>query len=167
MNIRSLTALLFIPFSASATTPPQDVPFETTVCMATHIFIGTASDFKVVPISGCDTRGDRNHLSMCEEVQVSVAVSEVITPVGWKPAAPVIFRFGGGFFSVPNLRNDLLGKPRYFITKQSPDGVFRTSYGWNLGTEAIPEAEKLITEALGTCVAPKNSFKPTLLHKAA
>ena len=168
MNLRIPLLLLAASFSVSATTPPRAVPFETKVCLATHIFVGAASDFAVVPHPACDTRGDGRFLTMCEEVQVSVAVTEVLRPSNWQPAAPLTFRFGGGLFSVSSLRSDLLGKPRYFFVKQSPDGaVFRTSYDWHLGAEANPETEKLVNEALGKCVAPNSSFKPKPLRGSA
>jgi hypothetical protein len=91
---------------------------------------------------------------MCEEVQVSVAVTSPVRPGDWHPQDPVAFRFGGGLFSVDDLRKDLLGKPRYFFTTISLEDkvpIHRTSYGWFLGTEYNPETEELVTEALGKC----------------
>jgi hypothetical protein len=159
-----LAIFLAIPCSAAATAPPIDIPFEEKVCRATHVFVGQASNFEVVAQQGCDGDKSGKYLSMCQDVQVTVAVSKAFRPAKFDTPNSVIFRFGGGLFSVDSLRKDLLGKPRYFLAVQSEEDetlVYRTSYGWFLGGEATPATEKLITEALAKCAAPNTSFKVT------
>jgi hypothetical protein len=153
---RVIKFLLLVPLSVGATPPPRPASFETKVCQATHIFVGHAADFTVVPRADCPHRGDGKSLSFCEDVQVSVAISKVVRPNDWNASERVIFRFGGGLFSIDNLRNDLLGKPRYFFTTVSVNEgllVHRTSYEWFLGAEFNPVTENLVTDALKECVA--------------
>ena len=150
--------LALLPAVGFATTPPRTIPFKDKVCRATHVFTGTASDFKVVARPDwCDERGDGKSLTMCEEVEVQVTVSQVREPLDWQPAAPVTFRFGGGLFSAEQLRADLVGQPRYFFTTVTMDGntpVHRTSYDWFLGAPDTPETKAEVDSALRSCTSP-------------
>ncbi|KLD69317.1 hypothetical protein Y887_17490 [Xanthomonas pisi DSM 18956] len=64
------------------------------------------------------------------------------------------YRFGGGFFSVDNLRKDLLSGPRYFfLAAPSADRepIFRTSYPWLLGASVNVENDAEVRQALEHC----------------
>lgn len=164
--MRRIFALVSAAFAAplSATTPPPSVPFAEQVCRAESVVVGTASKFKVVGAPGCNASKSEKFLAMCQEVEVLVSVQEVLR--SGTPALPstLKFRFGGGFFSVDQLRSDLLSGSRYFFLSAPSGGkspVFRTSYPWLLGAENSVESRAEVLQALESCPSPNNSFKPT------
>lgn len=170
MNRIWIGTAIAIALPAFATTPPLAASFEKKVCMADSIAVGQASKFKIVRLPECKYRGDRKHLGICDEVQVQVAVQEVLRPGSLGQAKTFTFRFGGGLFSVDDLRADLLQGPRYFFLLPAPGDklpVFRTSYPWFLGVSATPENALEVRKALDTCPAPDNSFKPAPLRGSA
>ena len=152
-----LASLLICALQAHATTPPKFATVEAKICLATHIFRGQATNFKVVAAPQCGFRGDGKTLTQCEEVEVNVTVDQMILPKNSKHELDVTFRFGDGLFSVDELRNDLVGRQRYYFTVASSDDgrpIYRTSYPWFLGMEYSAENELQVVKALKQC---KNS----------
>ncbi len=141
---------------AFAVTPPPSAPLELKVCAASHIFLGTGANLRVVRLSGMQcpglTMGSPATLDLCEVVEVDVTVDEVLIPQDWKPPTSVVFQFGGGLFSVKDLRQALEGRRRIYLTKPAKDGerdVFRTSYPWMLGASEGARSE--VEAALKSC----------------
>jgi hypothetical protein len=142
--------------SSDATTPPPSATFATKLCRATHVFIGTAHNFRVVatapPSEQCAAMGPET-LSPCQAVEVDVAVEEVLWPTDWRPTRPITYRFGGGLFSIRDLQRDLEGNRLLFHTVRANVGgandIFTTSYEWSLARSATSRDEA--ATLLGQC----------------
>ena len=76
---------------------------------------------------------------------MSVKVIEALLPKNWSPTNNVKYIFGGGLFSVKDLRRDLIGKKLIYLTVQSGP-AFKTSYGWHVtdSLESKDEIKKII-----------------------
>lgn len=137
--------------------PPPAASEEEVLCKATLVFVGTADNFRIVRASAsktCDAfESDGKHLSPCEAVEVTVSIQETIyREASIPPSRTVEFRFGGGLFSVDDLRRDLVGKQRLFhvvADGQPSDGIYVPSYPWRLGGDASYATRA--KEILGTC----------------
>jgi len=154
----AVVAMITAP-SAFAVTPPPSAPLEVKVCAASHIFLGSGGNLRVVRLSGMQcpglTLGSPATLDLCEAVEVDVAVDEVLVPQDWHPTKSIVFQFGGGLFNVSDLRRALEGRRRIYLTIPAKDGerdVFRTSYPWMLGAGEGARSE--VEAALKPC-APK------------
>lgn len=147
------TLLLSASFSVFATSPPPKATFEQVICKASHVFVGTARNFRVVEVlkdPGCnDPSIDQSYLNMCTAVQVTVTVQELLFPIPWDAPRKIEFRFGGGLFSIAELKKDLNNKRLLFHVvrdTQSLSPVYITSHPWQLGetTEIVPKTKKTL-----------------------
>lgn len=159
MQRRSLgvfLSLVVLSATAQATTPPVYRSFEEQICRASHVFIGTAQNLRVIP-NDRESCGDtppeaQGTLTMCGLVEVDIQIDTVLYPAGWKPAGRVVYRFGGGYFNVASLRKDLEGTRRLFhvVEKSGLDPlIFESSQAWVLS--AFPEDQERVTAALEAC----------------
>jgi len=147
------TMLLSASLSVFATSPPPRATFEQVICKASHVFVGTAKNFRVVEVAkdpGCsDPSIDRSFLTMCTAIQATVSVQEALFPIPWDVPKNIEFRFGGGLFSIDELKKDLINRKRLFHVirdTQSLSAVYIPSHPWQLGgtIEMVPKAKKTL-----------------------
>jgi hypothetical protein len=156
-NIGLLTFVLVAGSTVRATTPPIYAPFEEQICRASHVFIGTSSDVRIVPdgtsqFCANTPPQERGTLTMCGSAEVDIKIESVLYPQNWTPPARVVYRFGGGFFSVDSLRTDLEGIRRLFHVTQVPNTnppLFKSSQEWVLS--AFPSDEARVRSVLASC----------------
>ena len=152
-------SLVMLGATAQATTPPVYASFEEQICRASHVFIGTAQNFRVVTDDGqsCADKPpqDQGALTIYGLVEVDDQIDTVLYPSNWKPAGRVLYQFGGGLFNIASLRQDLEGKRRliHVVEKSGPDpDVFESSQAWVLSV--FPEDEAQVVAALEKCKRP-------------
>ena len=148
-------ALLSASQAAYATLPPPPASTEKVFCGAALVVVGQASNLRLVRVwehpSLCGPLNpSAESLDHCTAVQVTVSVEQVL--YSKEPISPPTFefRFGGGLFSVTDLRQDLLGRKRIFHVNPLPSGdgsIFETSYPWRLGADLhfVEQAKSLLS----------------------
>ena len=131
-------SLLVGPSFAHAVNPPPNVTLDLRVSRASHVFVGIAKQARVVDVR----RGERiipepKVLELGQAMELKVQVKDVMKPNRWRPKGILNFRrmikvrYGGGYFSVKEIRERLLKKPLIYLTiKES--SYFQPSYPWNL-----------------------------------
>jgi hypothetical protein len=147
-------ALITIVGHAQATTPPPSTNIEDVLCRSELVLIGKATNFRLVRVAEqadlCPAFDPAaTALDHCTSVQVTVIPSEVLYPNLPTTSTSIEFRFGGGLFSVPKLRNDLLGGDKLFHLvriETGPPELYATAYPWRLGAAAsfAPEARSIL-----------------------
>lgn len=139
--------------SAFATSPPPKATFVEVICKASHVFVGTARNFRVVEVSkdpGCnDSSIDKNYLTSCTAVQVTVHVEKPLFPMPWNVPKNIEFRFGDGLFSIEELKRDLINTRLIFHVVRDTNSlspVYIPSHPWQLGqtVEIVPKVKKTL-----------------------
>src|SRR5437773_713057 len=89
-------------YAVATTAPP--LPLDERVRRASHVFIGTADKMIMVDMTGKEVVPEPKILDRNQAIEMSVQVQEILRPDGWKTNMPVRVRFGGGFFSVKDIK---------------------------------------------------------------
>jgi len=116
---------------------------------SSHVFVGTATGLRVVECTtGREITPPPKILDIGQCAELHVTVHETLKPSGWSQKEPVTIRFGGGFFSVEDLRKQFLDKKLIYLTTQH-ESYFVDSYPWHLvePLEKRAEIESFIKSA--------------------
>ena len=122
--------------------------------LATHIFIAKATSVRAVR----EVRGtikkitpEPTHTGTASGVMVELklTVEEVMFPASWQPPATTTVYFGGGIFSIKELRQSFLADRYVYLTKEASlnrEKVFVPSYPWHLieGLDKKPEISAVL-----------------------
>ena len=125
---------------ASAMPPMFPKPLPERVKLASHIFVGTATNLWVTDEKGRRVSPEPDGLQIGQRALVAVEVIEVLRPQGWKPATNVIVQLPSAFFSPRQLRGDLVDKKLIYLTVGNGT-FFGPSYGWNWAEPLDKKAE--------------------------
>lgn len=129
------------------------------ICSASKVVIGEAFNFKVVNNDFCSEARERpkgdfaGTLDWCESIEVEITIEEVLYPLSLEPGGNLIYRFGGGLFSVEKLYEDLSDNKGIFSlvqVEESGKTMHRPSYEWFLKTGL--EHKEQVLEILKSCV---------------
>ncbi|MBQ0933277.1 hypothetical protein [Ideonella alba] len=130
--------------------------FDEEVCSARHVFLGTATNLRLVNASQvrmCQgepaTHGGA--WTSCVGADVDLTVLEVLFPSTWERGPGVVDGFGGGLFSTDSRKADL--EEQTCIFHVLPDSVggstLVTSAPWVIGKS--PRDKEQVTAALTRC----------------
>ena len=118
-------------------TPPPPKPLHERIKLASHIFIGVAEDARVIDNAGRVITPEPQALEIGQMLELSVHVGEALYPAAWQPQDTITVRYGGGLFSVSDLRQKLIGRELIYVVTQE-DSYFIPSYPWQL-TEPLEQ----------------------------
>lgn len=146
-----LSAALLVPIAAHnahSKTPPPPKSLGERVELATHVFVGVARKAKVVRyIAGRPIRVWREPrtLGLNDAVLLEVEVTEVLYPKSYKPRGRIRYVFGGGFFSVGDIRRDTINMKLIYLLRASgrrKKPLFHSSYSWHLA-ESVQRKQEI------------------------
>lgn len=155
-NIGLLAAMLLASLSTAwALTGLPEKTLAERVDLATHVIIGTATKVRVMKIVvGEDGKIERHEVVPTPDslqgtyAEIEIEVEEVLYPAAWQPPKTILYGFGGGWFSVQDIRKDVLGKRLLYLMQdvppppeQAPESTFLPSYPWNLCESLEEKAE--------------------------
>lgn len=153
-----VVTLLALTSHVGAMAPPPRISTEQWICSASHIVSGRATNFRVVtPAKGCGSWSTFSEaLNPCQFVEVDIEIQAVVKPIDWKPSS-LTYQFGGGLFSIKDLRNDLDGKELLFLMKplrvEAGNEWHGPAYPWRLAMPTSAVAQVIDT-------LPKCSSEP-------
>ena len=130
---------------ASAMPPMFPKPLPERVKLASHIFVGTATNLWVTDEKGRRIYPEPEFLKLGLGAFATVEVNEVLRPQGWKAKTNVVIQLSGGFYSPRQLRSYLMDKRLIYLTVT--DGtIFHASYGsnWTEPLDKKTEIEELV-----------------------
>jgi hypothetical protein len=141
-RLRLVVLLALVALCASAeiqaVEPPPTKTLAERVDLATHIFLGTAKIARVVKIEDGkvqEIKPEPKTLSVDQFVELEIVVGEVLFPADYKPKGKIKYLFGGGLFSVGDIRKDTLDNRLIYVARVSDkvkEPCFHQSYGWQL-----------------------------------
>lgn len=140
-----ITLFLIATFYLTAATsladhPPPPKSLAERVNLATHVFIGKAKGMRAVKVVRGKiqrVRPEPMHTGTASgvSVELDVEVQEAMFPTSWKPPRTVKVYFGGGIFSIKEMRKGFLANRYVYLTRiNSLNGktIFGASYPWHL-----------------------------------
>ena len=149
LRIAMLSAYLLslgVLYVAALTVPP--LPLSERVKRADHIFLGTCEKMVVTDETGQAVVPEPKVLDHGQAIDMLVRVQEVFRPVGWTTNMPVTVRFGGGFFSVKDIREQFSNRQFIYIVSKR-NSHFTPSYQWSFPEplEKRADIEKALSSA--------------------
>ena len=137
----AFSGVLIAVSAALAVTPPGPLPLKERVQKASHIFVGTAGKLRVIDWkTGHEVIPQPKGLALEQCAELQVRVDDVLITGDWHPKEPVVVRFGGGFFSVEDLRKQFVDKKLIYLTIRQ-ESYFIPSYPWHLVEPVEKRAE--------------------------
>jgi hypothetical protein len=127
-----------VSMDAFAVTPRRQKTLAERVALASHVFVATAKSARVVKIvegKVQEIKPEPKTLDPNEFVELELEIGEVLYPTDFKPAGKIKYLFGGGLFSVSDIRKDTLDKRLIYVACVSDklkEPYFHQSYGWQL-----------------------------------
>ena len=142
-----LALTLILPVASSrADSPPVPKPLAERVNLASHVFVGRAKRVRAVDRRGRLLKPEPTHTGTASGVMVEleVEVEEVMFPAAWKPLKRVKLYFGGGIFSIKEMRQGFLAKSYVYLVREYSDkgqSWLSASYPWYLVEELAKKEE--------------------------